>query len=69
LSAFAAGSIIGSEFWNVGVGTPTETTKGVAFWLMIDGLPKGEHTLGFGETFGNGLVSAEPHTIAHITVV
>jgi len=53
----------------VPAGTLTETTKAVGYWLMIDGLPKGEHTLDFGGSFGNGLVSAEPHTIAHITVV
>ena len=69
---FSMGKVIpGSLLENLGVpaGTPTPNTKAQGYWLMLENLPKGAHTLDFGGSFSGGFLSGGTHVIDHITVV
>jgi hypothetical protein len=56
------------ENFGVPAGTPTDNTKAEGYWLMLENLPKGTHTLDFGGSFSGGFLSAYPHTIDRIAV-
>jgi hypothetical protein len=45
-----AGSVL-NEYYGVAAGTDTYPTKSGGYWLMIDGLAPGPHTLEFGGSF------------------
>jgi hypothetical protein len=53
----------------VPVGTDLSTTKSAGYWLMVEGLTPGAHTLDFGGTAGGILGANSVHVIDHITVV
>jgi hypothetical protein len=65
------GSLI--ESLGVAAGTDLPTTKSAGYWLMVEGLTPGTHTLDFGGSTGpnfvNGETSFAVHVIDHINVV
>jgi hypothetical protein len=65
------GSLI--ESFGVKAGTDLSTTKSAGYWLMVEGLTPGTHTLDFGGSTGPNVLNGETnfavHVIDHITVV
>jgi hypothetical protein len=62
------GSVLNS--FGVSAGTPTPTTKADGYWLMLNGLPQGDHTLAFGGSMTGSQYSGDlfNHTVVNLHV-